>query len=74
MWSLLTCNARTGRLLFAMGNITYSQGLFEKSFEFHYRAWKQFESTLGDSHNRTCDVKYRMADHYALKGNHKMAL
>lgn len=57
-----------------MGNITYSQGLFEKSFKFHYRAWKQFESTLGNSHNRTCDVKYRMADHYARKGDYQAAL
>jgi len=57
-----------------MGNITYSQGRFDESLVFHERAFRQFESTIGVRHNRTCDVKYRLAGHYARERDYDNAM
>lgn len=61
-------SGRTGRLLYAMGNIKSSQGLLEESLSFHERAYRQFTATVGPNHHRTCDVSCRMAIHYARLG------
>ncbi|KGO74051.1 Tetratricopeptide-like helical [Penicillium italicum] len=59
---------RTGRFLYALGNVRFSQGLLGQSEEFHRRALQQFQSTIGNHHHRTADVCHRMAQHCLRKG------
>ena len=42
----------------------YSQDRLDQSESFHSRALLQFRATLGDSHRRTADACYRLAEHY----------
>jgi hypothetical protein len=57
-----------------MGNITYSLGRYDESLKYHSRAFKQFESTIGGRHNRTCDVMWRLADHCARMKDYEKAM
>jgi hypothetical protein len=57
-----------------MGNITYSLGRYDESLKYHSRAFKQFESTIGGRHNRTCDVMWRLADHYVRLNEYEVAM
>ncbi|KAJ5697884.1 hypothetical protein N7488_011568 [Penicillium malachiteum] len=59
---------KTGRFLYALGNLRFSQGLLDESEEFHRRALQQFQSTIGNHHHRTADVCHRMAHHCLRKG------
>ncbi|KAF2205660.1 hypothetical protein GQ43DRAFT_269423 [Delitschia confertaspora ATCC 74209] len=54
----------TGRFLYALGNVTTSQGRLDVSFSYHQRALRQFHSTIGKTHHRTGDVHVRIARHY----------
>jgi hypothetical protein len=54
---------RTGKILYALGNVCTSQGDMEDGLDFHSRCLKQYRATLGDSHHRVGDVLYRLADH-----------
>ena len=65
---------RTGRLLYAMGNIRASQGLLDESLSYHERAYDQLTATVGNNHHRTCDVSYRLADHYVRLGRSHEAM
>ncbi len=57
-----------------MGNIKASQGLLDESLLFHERAYDQLTATVGNNHHRTCDVSYRIADHYARLGRNDEAV
>ncbi|KAF1344239.1 hypothetical protein BDV97DRAFT_305597 [Delphinella strobiligena] len=54
----------TGRILHALGNVKYSQGLHEDSFSLHRRALLQYKSTLGINHHRTADLCVKVAVHH----------
>ncbi|KAK5451987.1 hypothetical protein LTS15_007710 [Exophiala xenobiotica] len=64
---------RTGRLLHAMGNVKENQGLLDESEMFHRKALTQYQSTIGDDHHRTSDVRHRIARHCLRKGELKQA-
>lgn len=59
---------RTGRFLYALGNVAASREAWEDSFRYHERALQQFLSTIGKSHHRTGDVQVRMARHFLRMG------
>lgn len=59
---------RTGKILYALGNVRYSQSRLEESMNLHARALVQFRSTLGNGHRRTADVSHRLAGHYMRLG------
>ena len=59
---------RTGRVLFALGNVKASKGLQAESFDLHYRALAQFQATIGKNHHRTADVCVRVAQHWIARG------
>jgi hypothetical protein len=63
MQDLTLTACRTGKILYALGNVCTSQGDLEDGFDFHSRCLKQYRATLGDSHHRVGDVLYRLADH-----------
>lgn len=60
-------------MLYAMGNVYTSQGLFDQGFAFHSRCLKQYRATLGDSHHRVGDISHRLADHNIRRGDFKEA-
>ena len=59
---------RTGRLLYALGNLRALQGRFDESYERHCKAREQFRSTVGDQNNRTADVGHKIAEHLIRMG------
>ena len=58
------CISRTGKILHALGNLSWSQGRFDESLDYHNRVFVQYMKTLGASHHRTADVQHRLAMHY----------
>src|SRR5436190_18662732 len=72
---LLTVDAsRTGRFLYALGNVKASQGLFDESFSYHQRALLQYKSTIGKNHHRTGDAYIKVADHFSRLGRSEDAM
>ncbi|KAL9111738.1 MAG: hypothetical protein Q9227_003797 [Pyrenula ochraceoflavens] len=65
---------RTGHLLYALGNIRWSQCRFDESFDYHRRAYNQFHATIGPNHHRTCDVSCRLAQHCIRLGQFNDAI
>ena len=55
--------SRTGRILYALGNLRALQGRLDDSYECHKKAWEQFSSTIGDQNHRTADVGHKLAEH-----------
>ncbi|KAI0120070.1 P-loop containing nucleoside triphosphate hydrolase protein [Nemania sp. FL0031] len=66
-----TLSFKTGKMLYALGNVHVSQGKYEKGLEYHARCLRQYRVTLGDRHHRIGDICHRLADdnlrfhHYA---------
>ena len=56
-------NFRTGVLLYAIGDVYESQGLLEKSFDYHQRALAQARATVGEHHGSTGDIAYKVGCH-----------
>ncbi|ORX98663.1 hypothetical protein BCR34DRAFT_523570 [Clohesyomyces aquaticus] len=59
---------RAGRILYALGNVRYSQGQVQESENFHQRALLQFQSTIGNSYHRTADICHKLAEHCLRRG------
>lgn len=55
--------ARTGTLLYALGNVYEGLGNSGDSFKYHTRALIQFRATVGNSHPVTAMALYKMAGH-----------
>ncbi|KAK3294429.1 tetratricopeptide repeat domain-containing protein [Chaetomium fimeti] len=64
-----TRSFKTGKMMYALGNVYTSMGSLEQGFAFHIRCLKQYRATLGDKHHRVGDVSHRLADHYIRLGN-----
>lgn len=62
-------NNRTGRLLHAMGNVRFDQGLVKNSEDWHAKALLQYSLCVGKSHHRYADVCHRNAQHAIRKGD-----
>ncbi|CAN9210774.1 unnamed protein product [Alternaria alternata] len=69
-----TTSFKTGKMLYALGNVYTDRGLKEPDdlkrgewldlgLSFHSRCLKQYRTTLGDNHHRVGDVLHRLADH-----------
>jgi tetratricopeptide (TPR) repeat protein len=56
-------NSRTGKILYALGNVYTSSGAHVTGFEYHLRCLRQYEVTLGAEHHRVGDACHRLADH-----------
>ena len=65
---------RTGRLLYALGNLRALQGRLDESYECHCKAWEQFRSTIGDQNHRTADVGHKIAQHLIRMGKFNEAM
>ena len=65
---------RTGRLLYALGNLRALQGLLDESHKCHCKAWEQFCSTIGDQNHRTADVGHKIAEHLIRLGRFSDAM
>lgn len=64
---------RTGKILYALGNVYHDLGDFELSLAYHRRAFEQYSKTHGTKHFRTADTSYRLADHYLRLGDLALA-
>lgn len=53
----------------ALGNVRASQELLKESEDFHKRALKQYQSTIGSNHHRTADVCHKVAQHCKRRGD-----
>lgn len=60
-------------MLYALGNVYVSRGMFAEGFEYHTRCLKQYRATLGDSHHRIGDICHRLADDNLRLKNHAEA-
>ncbi|KAI9794810.1 MAG: hypothetical protein M1816_002938 [Peltula sp. TS41687] len=65
---------RCGRLLYALGNVKFSEGAIEESEAYHQKALKSFQSTIGVNHHRTADVCHKVAQHLLRRGDSRNAL
>ena len=54
---------RTGKILYALGNVLESQERYAESRDFHSRGLQQYIATLGNNHFRTADICHRVAGH-----------
>lgn len=54
----------TGRFLHALGNVSASLGNLALSYDYHLRALRQYEQTIGKRHHRTADVHVKVAEHH----------
>lgn len=63
-----TKNFKTGKILYALGNVYESMGDLEKSFSYHKRCLKQYMESLGKDHKRVGDVCYRLTRHHLRLG------
>lgn len=59
---------RTGKILYAIGNVLWAQGRFDESFSYHLRCLKQYKTTVGTNHHRVGDTYHRLAFYYIHKG------
>ena len=65
---------RTGRILYALGNLRALQGRLDESYKCHCQAWEQFRSTIGDQDRRTADVGHKIAEHLIRMGDFNEAM
>ena len=58
----------TGRVLYCPSNIKCAQGYREESLEYHERARLHFKRTVGNSHHRTDNSCFKVAENYSHSG------
>ena len=72
-WGAGTNDRRTGKILYALGNVLEHQGRLGESLCYHLRCLKQYKKTPGNAHHRTGDVCHKLAGHYIRRGVYKEA-
>ncbi|KAI1669670.1 Tetratricopeptide repeat [Pyrenophora tritici-repentis] len=65
-----TTSFKTGKILYALGNVLEDQERFQESQNFHERAHEQYKVTLGLVHHRMGDICCRLARHCMRQGLH----
>ncbi|EGX95344.1 NB-ARC and TPR domain protein [Cordyceps militaris CM01] len=68
-----TLSFKTGKMLYALGNVYVSQGKLQQGLELHNRCLRQYRATLGDSHHRIGDICHRLSDDNIYFGNYAEA-
>lgn len=63
----------TGRLLHALGNVKVDQGRFPEAFKLHLRSLSHYRRVLGETHRRTADLCYKVAEHRIRHGQYPEA-
>lgn len=71
---ILIYHHRTGKMLHGMGNVQWSKGNRELSYDYHCRALKQYCATVGEKHHRTVAVQIRLAEHHMFRKDYGAAL
>lgn len=65
---------RTGRFLYALGNLRALQGRLDESYKYHCKTREQFRSTIGDQDHRFADVGHKIAEHLIRIGSFDEAM
>ncbi|KAL8682882.1 MAG: hypothetical protein Q9186_001128 [Xanthomendoza sp. 1 TL-2023] len=65
---------RTGKLIYALGNLRALQGRLDESYDCHVDAWNRFLATVGNQDHRTADVGHKIAEHYLRRCQYDDAL
>ncbi|CCC14292.1 unnamed protein product [Sordaria macrospora k-hell] len=63
-----TVSFKTGKILYAIGNVLWAQGRFDESFSYHLRCLKQYKTPSAPTINRVGDTYHRLAFYYIHKG------
>ncbi|KAI1923416.1 hypothetical protein LOZ58_004717 [Ophidiomyces ophidiicola] len=56
-------SARTGLILYVLGNVHATQQLWDASFEYHQRALRHMIATVGEKDFYTANVIHKVAEH-----------
>ncbi|KAI1978740.1 hypothetical protein LOZ53_004335 [Ophidiomyces ophidiicola] len=56
-------SARTGLILYVLGNVQATQQLWDASFEYHQRALRHMIATVGEKDFYTANVIHKVAEH-----------
>lgn len=54
---------RTGKILYALGNVHTSTGKPDAGYAYHKRCLRQYQATLDEGNHRIADTYHRLADH-----------
>lgn len=65
---------RTGRILYALGNLRNLQGREHEAYDCHQQAYRQFSDTIGLQNHRTADVAHKIAEHMLRLGRYEEAM
>ncbi|KAL8798261.1 MAG: hypothetical protein Q9182_006822, partial [Xanthomendoza sp. 2 TL-2023] len=65
---------RTGKLIYALGNLRALQGRLDDSYNCHVDARNRFLATVGTQDHRTADVGHKIAEHHLRRGRFDDAL
>ncbi|KAJ9300380.1 hypothetical protein DTO217A2_7960 [Paecilomyces variotii] len=67
-------SARTGLILYALGNLRAVQNQWDESFEYHQRAWHHMRATVGDKDFYTANVSHKIGEHLIRLGRNEEAI
>ncbi|KAK2811685.1 hypothetical protein FQN50_002031 [Emmonsiellopsis sp. PD_5] len=67
-------SARTGLILYVLGNLRAAQNQLDESFEYHQRAWRHMRETVGERDFYTANVAHKMAEHMIRTGRYEEAI
>lgn len=56
-------SVRTGLILYVLGNLRATQRQRDESFDYHLRAYKQMQETVGAEDPNTANAAYKVAEH-----------
>ncbi|KAK2774312.1 hypothetical protein FQN52_004296 [Onygenales sp. PD_12] len=67
-------SARTGLILYVLGNLRAAQNQLDESFEYHQRAWRHMRETVGERDFYTANISHKMAEHMMRTGRNEEAI
>jgi tetratricopeptide (TPR) repeat protein len=67
-------SARTGLILYVLGNLRAAQNQLDESFEYHKRAWNHMRATVGERDFHTANAAYKISEHLMRLGQNEEAV
>lgn len=67
-------SVRTGLMLSALGNLRAAQNRWDESFQFHQRALRHMNATVGERDFYTAIAVHKMGEHFARLGQREAAM
>ncbi|PGH16718.1 hypothetical protein AJ79_01591 [Helicocarpus griseus UAMH5409] len=67
-------SARTGLILYALGNLRAAQGQWDESYEYHLRAWQHMRAIVGERDFYTANAAHKVAEHLIRLGRNEEAI